>query len=183
MEIDTPEQFRSTLDNLENSFMSKLNEMIEMYPAYKMYNTNATVYNALDADLTQIQINMRNLKDRLFLNMDTVGEITRASDVEVKQLLEDKSFLEDKVVLLKGHSAAALGMLGDAKTIYLQKLIGNILLFFVIILVMYVYYYYIRSIDVISFKGFDDSKWSWIIFFILIVNMAYMLIRFIKEWY
>ena len=122
----TPSYYKNTLKELNNKYYSVLDEMVKVFPKYKMYPTFQTYSKEYTEDMgiiNKIQTEFFLFRNNLDSDNDTINK-----------------HLTARLNSLQNSNNASHGMLKDTKLLYNQKMAGNWLLFFVLTSVVYKYY-------------------------------------------
>ena len=124
--------FNDTNTELNQRYNIIIGEIVKTYPNYKAnpkFNTYEESYKTNINNLQNLQADVFLLKNDLNKNINTTQQdITRVDEVIFK-LEEENNVLKQRLADLNNSDNAAHGMLTDSKTLYLQQLVGNWILF------------------------------------------------------
>ena len=139
----TPSYYKNTLKELNNKYYSVLDEMVKVFPKYKMYPTFQTYSKEYTEDMgiiNKIQTEFFLFRNNLDSDNDTINKDIKKVNKEIAQFEIDNKHLTARLNSLQNSNNASHGMLKDTKLLYNQKMAGNWLLFFVLTSVVYKYY-------------------------------------------
>jgi len=124
--------FADTNKDLNQRYNIIIGEIVKSYPSYKAnptFNTYEDRYKLNINNLQKLQSDVFLLKNDLGKNIDNVQKDITHIDETIFKLEEENKVLRQQLADLNNSDNAAHGMLTDSKTLYLQQLTGNCLMF------------------------------------------------------
>ena len=124
--------FNDTNEELKQRYNIIIGEIVKSYPSYKTnprFNTYQDRYKANIRNLEKLQADIFLLKNGLNKSINTAQQDITHIDETIFKLEEENKVLRQQLDDLNNSNNAAHGMLADSRTLYLQQLVGNWILF------------------------------------------------------
>lgn len=124
--------FVSANKELNQRYNIIIGEIVKSYPNYKAnpkFNEYESSYKTNLNNLQKLQADIFLLKNDLSKNINTTQKDITQIDEMLFKLEEENKILRQTLADYNNSNNAAHGMLTDSKTLYLQQLAGNCILF------------------------------------------------------
>lgn len=124
--------FVSVNKELNQRYNIIIGEIVKSYPSYKAnpkFNEYESSYKTNLNNLQKLQADIFLLKNDLSKNINTTQKDITQIDEMLFKLEEENKILKQTLADYNNSNNAAHGMLTDSKTLYLQQLAGNWILF------------------------------------------------------
>ena len=131
MSIVDPNDYEKQLTALNDRYYLILDELITVYPKYKMQPENSMyteTYTTDKGNLTNLQKDLFLYKNNLEQTMKTVGEDILVVDKQIALLEKENSILKKKLDSLKEGQSAAKLLLKNTVYLHNEDLVANLLL-------------------------------------------------------
>jgi len=135
--------YNASLKELNKEYYTVLDEMVKVFPKYKMYPTFQSYSKEYTTDMgtiNKIQTEFFLFRNNLESDIDKLNKDIKKVNKEIAHLESENNELSKNLDYLNNSNNASHGMLSDSKLIYNQQLSGNWLLFFILTGVIYKYY-------------------------------------------
>jgi len=131
MSIVDPNEYKKQLKMLNDRYYLILDELITVYPKYKMKPEDSMYSDTYITDkgnLTKLQKDLFLYKNNLEQTMKTVGEDILVVDKQIMQLEKENSFFKKRLDSLKEGQNASKLLLKNTVYLHNEDLVANLLL-------------------------------------------------------
>jgi septal ring factor EnvC (AmiA/AmiB activator) len=135
--------YKNTLKELNKNYYSVLDEMVKVFPKYKLYpnfQSYSKDYTEDMGTINKIQTEFFLFRNNLNSESDSIDKDIKKINNQIAKLEKENKHLTKTLDSLNNSNNASHGMLSDTKLLYNQELSGNWLLTFILIGVVYKYY-------------------------------------------